>query len=135
MTTNLGTEMSCTRGIRTGRFVSGARVVAEALFRRVTTPRGMLRGSEEEDNYGIDLADLVGSVESDADVASLPGRIRAECSKEDRAANVVVDVLRTVNGPSVTYRITIAADTADGPFALVVGVDELTVDLLDITEG
>jgi hypothetical protein len=61
MSTNYGRELSCTRTLKTGRYVSGVTVVAEAIYRRLTTPRGMLLGGESEGNYGLDLMSLVGS--------------------------------------------------------------------------
>src|SRR5262245_61811739 len=99
MTTNFGRDLSCSTSIRSGRFVSGARLVAEAAYRRLTTPRGMLRGSEEEQNYGIDVTELVGSATSPATVATLQGRIRAELEKDERIESVNVTIIASTRGP------------------------------------
>lgn len=109
--------------------------MAEASYRRITTPRGMLRGGEDEANYGIDLADLVGSAATPSLSASLPGRIRAEIEKDERIAAVSVTLLETRLGPSVSYAITIRADTEEGPFTLQVEASAVTVELLGITEA
>lgn len=132
MAVDFGREMSCTTSLKTGRYVTGARLVAEAAYRRITTPRGMLTGGPEEDNYGIDLLDLIGSVSSSALRASVPGRIRNELTKDERIATVDVDVTWSTNGPSTTAIITIEAKTAAGPFSLKLSVNEVSVSLLNL---
>ena len=92
----------------------------------------MLSGSPEEDNYGLDLLDLIGSADTDADQASLPGRIHAELTKDERIANVDVTVTKSTAGPASAFLITIEGDTADGPFTLVLLASEVTVELLDL---
>ncbi|MTV47148.1 hypothetical protein GM528_12520, partial [Streptococcus pneumoniae] len=58
MTTYFGYDISCTRGMKSGRFVSGVELVAQAYYRRLTTTRGTLIGGEEEQNYGLNLMSL-----------------------------------------------------------------------------
>lgn len=132
MTTNFGRDVSCTTSMRTGRFSTGVRAVAEAAFRRLRTPRGMLHGDEDEKNYGLDPLGLVGSVRTKADEAALPGRISAELTKDERIETVTVRVLSTKVGPATHWKIYIDAETAEGPFSLQVGVDGVTVELLNI---
>lgn len=133
MSTNFGREISCTDSLRTGRFVSGARIVAEAAYRRLTTPRGMLRGGEDEANYGLDLTELIGSVATKADAAALGGRISSELKKDERILTVTVTVT-PIPGPVATqFDIAISADTTDGPFVLQLSVSDVTVELLGIT--
>ena len=103
MSTNYGREVSCTRTLKTGRYVSGVTVVAEAIYRRLTTPRGMLLGGESEGNYGLDLMSLVGSADTKGSAASLPGRIENECRKDERIETVKATVVRTVDGPSTKF--------------------------------
>lgn len=133
MSTNYGREVSCTRTLKTGRYVSGVTVVAEAIYRRLTTPRGMLLGGESEGNYGLDLMSLVGSADTKGSAASLPGRIENECRKDERIETVKATVVRTVDGPSTTYTITIQATTALGPFSLQLLVSAVTVELVGVT--
>lgn len=130
---NLGKEVSCTRSLKTGQYVTGPRLVAEAIYRRLITPRRTLRGGEEEANYGLDLAALVGSVRSKSDLASLPAQIEAEIRKDDRVETVAVSIFETTatNGLK-SFTITFAVTTGDGPFTLVVGADAVTVELLGI---
>jgi hypothetical protein len=132
--TDFGTDTSCTNGLHSGRLVIGPRLVAEACYRRLTTARGMLRGGEDEQNYGLDLMDLVGSIASRAQAAALPGQIQAELLKDERLVSVDVDVVSTVSGPSTSYAVSILGHTDDGPFTLVLGVSNVSVDLLGIQE-
>lgn len=129
----LGRDITCTTSLRTGRFSNGPRLVAEALYRRFSTPRGTLRGGEDEDNYGLDLTETVGSVVTASDIASLPGRIRAEAQKDERLSKVEVTVVRTNSGSAVSFDVTIEGETAEGEFTLVLGVNDVTVELLGVT--
>jgi hypothetical protein len=135
MTTSFGRDTSCTTSLRTGRMATGARLVAESCFRRLTTPRGMLRGGEDEANFGLDLTDLVGGVTTRSDVEALPGRIKAELSKDERIESVDVFVTDTSEGVLKSYAVRIEAITGAGPFTLAVGVDDVTASLLGIEEG
>lgn len=135
MATSFGKDTSCADSLKTGRFVTGLRLVAEACYRRLTTPRGTLRGGEAEQNYGLDLSQFVGSTNARAVEASLPGRIQNELLKDERVESVIVDILTTTAGSLVTFTITIAVQTAEGPFTLQVGIGSVTVSLLGISEG
>lgn len=132
MATNFGRDTSCTTSLRTGRLVTGARLVAESAYRRLTTPRGMLRGGEEELNFGLDLTEVIGSVKTAADAAALPGRIRAELKKDERIESVDVVVTETTSGPGRSFAVRVDALTAEGPFTLAIAVSEVTVELLGI---
>lgn len=134
--TTFGRDISCTDGgIRSGRFVTGPRLVAEAIYRRLTTRRGLLRGGDAEANYGIDLSAMVGAVQASRDAASLPGRIEAEIRKDERIVDVHVDVLTITDVASITYRISIDADTGEGPFSLVLDASGITTEILQIQAG
>ena len=133
MTTNFGFDIACRNSLLTGRFSSGVQLVAEAAFRRLTTPRGTLRGGEEEANYGLDLADLIGSVATASDAASLGGRIRNELLKDERIETADVTVVGTTAGPATSFDISIACTTKEGPFSLQLAVNDVTVQLLGVT--
>jgi len=128
----LGKDISCTTSIHTGRFVTGARLVAESLYRRFTTPRGTLRGGEAEQNFGDDLTSYIGSVKTKDDAAALPGRIKNEAMKDERLLSCSVVVKRTTDGPFEAFDVTISGTTNAGPFSLAVKVTEVTVALLGI---
>ncbi len=131
---DFGRELSCTTSIVSNRFVTGARLVAESDFRRLTTPRGMLRGGEEEQNFGFDLMEYIGSVAISRDAASLPSRIRNELMKDDRHISVDATVIATTasNG-GVAFDITINAKTHAGPFTMTIRASDVSVDLLGIS--
>ncbi len=132
MAVDYGRDISCLDSLSSGRFATRARLVGEACYRRLTTPRGMLRGGEEESNYGIDLSELVGSVNPKSAAASLPGRIASELSKDERIESVEIDVLVTTEGPETSFAITIEAVTGAGPFTLKLLASSVTVALLGI---
>lgn len=129
---DFGKDISCTTSLRTGRYATGPRLVAEAAYRRLTTPRGMLRGGEDEANYGIDLLGLIGQAPPKTIAAALPQRIQSELSKDERIATVNVVVTVTTKGPSTTFNIAISGTTAQGPFSLKLSVNEVTIELVGL---
>lgn len=130
---DFGRDISCTDSMKSGRFSTGPRLVAEACYRRLITPRGMLRGGEEEANYGLDLTALVGSTNPKALEASLPARIRAELLKDERVETVDVEVLvLTAADSTVSFNLTISVVTGAGPFTLQLLASAVTVELLRI---
>jgi hypothetical protein len=133
MATNFGRDISCTTGLRSGRYASGRRLVAEACYRRLSTPRGMLRGGDEEADYGIDLSEYLGASRPKAAAASLPAIIEAELRKDERVEQVDTTVTLTSNGVASELLLTVRVTTGEGPFDLQVSVDEVSVELLGIS--
>jgi hypothetical protein len=132
MPTDFGRDISCTTELLPGRYATGARLVAEACYRRLTTPRGMLRGGDDEANYGLDLTELIGSASTKLDAAALGARIKAELLKDERLINVTVEVVRTLDGAATQFDVTVNGETDAGPFDLQLAVSEVTVELLGI---
>ena len=132
MSTYFGYDVSCTRRLRTGRFVSGVTLVAEAYYRRLTTTRGTLIGGEEEQNYGLNLMSLIGSAATSSFAASLPGKIENELMKDPRTESVKATVVSATAGPAVTYTISIEAKTTLGPFTLVLAVSAVSAEIMGI---
>lgn len=128
----LGQDTWCADELRTGRYATGATNVALAAYRRLITPKGTLRGGDDEADYGLDLSELVGSLADPSDSAALPGRIRAELSKDERILTLDVVVLTVTDGPTVSYEVTIQAETADGPFELTLDVDDVTTEIVGL---
>lgn len=135
MAADYGRDMSCTTSLQTMRYVSGAQLVAEAVYRRLTTPRGMLRGSEEDAEYGLDLTSFVGKGDPLTVAVSLPGKIRAELQKDERIIDVRAEVLSVTEGPATSFEIRIEATTDDGPFELTLGVGDVSVEILNLSAG
>jgi len=132
MSTYFGYDIYCTRGMKSGRFVSGVELVAQAYYRRLTTTRGTLIGGEEEQNYGLNLMSLVGKAATPSFAASLPGKIENELLKDPRTESVTATVVAATAGPAVTYTISIAAKTDAGPFTLVLAVSAVSAEILGI---
>jgi len=109
--------------------VTGRTVPIQRLVRRLYTPRG---SCPDCPNDGIDVRDFLntGSALTDTQIA---GIIAGELRKD--VACLDVTVVATFSGPTPkrTLTIDIVGELADGPFALVIGVDQLTVELLKAT--
>lgn len=131
--TDYGRDTSCTTGLQTGRYATGLRLVAEAVFRRLSTPRGMLQGGLEEENYGLDLTSLIGSAATAADAAGLPSRISAELLKDERIESATVTVTPTHDGPRTIWDVVALCVASEGSFELQLAVTDVSVQLLQIT--
>ncbi len=133
-----GTDIFCYDRLITGRLVSGVEVVAQALFRRLTTPRGTLRGGEDESIYGLDLLDFIGRVSEEQALDTLPSLIEAECLKDDRLAECTVTLTRTTaTDGTVALVISINAVTAPqgDSFDLTLAVANATVSVIGFAEA
>lgn len=109
-----------------GHVVTGNRVVAEALARRLMTPRGRLIGYP---NYGYDLTQFVNADMSERDLIAMQAGIKAECEKDERVESAsVASVLRSDGLMTVTINVV----GAKGPFSLVLEVSAVTVKLLEV---
>jgi hypothetical protein len=128
-----GTEIWCDTALRTGRYSRGRQTVVLALLRRISTPRGMLRGGDEESNYGIDLAGMVGAIGYPTVLAALPALIRGELMKDDRVLTLnvnIIDARNTDGSIELIIQIDGTLQDEDEPFALSVSVNETSVTLL-----
>lgn len=133
MSQGYGTDTFCTDSLKPGRLVRGPALVAQAIYRRFITPRGTLRGGPEELAYGFDLAGYVGAVGYDTAVNAIPAICRAEAMKDERVADVVVNVSRTfATDGTITLLVDIRGTLANesGTFALTLAVDAVTVELV-----
>lgn len=138
MSEGYGVEAWCTDEYVSGRYARGWMVVAQAIYRRLITPRGMLRGGDEERNGGLDLSEYVGAVGTVTALAALPNLVRGEIQKDDRVMPGGVNVRATssqeTNGDvTITLEISVRLADESEDFALTVGVDETSVELLDVS--
>lgn len=129
---DFGTDVSCTDSLQTGVLVSGAKLVAQSMYRRFSTPKGMLDGGDEERDFGFDLADACGKVSTPAEEAALPSQIEAEALKDERVESADVTVDSTTDGVATSWTIGIVGTTSLGPFELTLGVSDVTVQLLGL---
>lgn len=96
---------------------SGKRVVGEAVARRWSTPRGRLL---DDPNYGTDVTDAVNADLSPSDIKRWQTQLAQEAEKDERVLSCTVTVT-LIDG---VLTVTGAVDTADGPFTLVLTVDQ-----------
>lgn len=130
-----GTEVWCTSGLQTGRLARGKTALAQALYRRLITPRGSLRGGDDEENYGIDLSEYVGQVGYETSLLALPSVVRGELSKDDRVADVVAVVTTSTNSNGtidITMAISVTPYDESESFTFNISVSETSVELLGL---
>jgi phage baseplate assembly protein W len=105
-----GTDLSCVTDL-TVNFdevdMFSVRAIAEALIRRLITPRGALIDGP---NYGTDIRGMLNHGVTQQTLQSLSGAIRAECCKDDRVRDAQVAVTYT---SSNSLQVSIAIVPAD----------------------
>lgn len=127
--TDLGTDLYCISDLDpAGRTVSGPEALAQALARRLQTPRGALAAIGDDPDYGTDLRDYVGEDVGAGAEAQIEAAVRAECLKDERVRDVEVTASITDRTLTVGVRI---ASTA-GSLRFVLAVSAVTVDLLKV---
>lgn len=133
MSAGFGVDIWCTDSLFTARYARGPRVVLQALYRRLITPRGMLRGGDEESAYGLDIAAYVGAVGYPTTIASIPGVVRAELLKDDRVSGIDVDVEKMeASDGTISLLLTVHVTLEDeaSEYTLTLSVTDISVTLL-----
>lgn len=94
-------------------------VLAQAIVRRLDTPRGSL---PDDAGYGISLRDMLNVGVTAQEVAGLAGRIRNEVSKDERVDSVVVTVTPStdLSALEVVLRVTPADSSQSFEMTLAV---------------
>jgi len=125
--TDYGQDFTCIEDVDARLSVtSGPLLVAQAVVRRLETPRGGLWYSP---NYGTDLRQFING---HATVFRVARAIEQEALKDERVESAKAVVTITNNR---RIDATLTLELADGPFRLVVAVDELTVELIDFRQA
>lgn len=131
MATDFGTDLGCVFDLdpRCSE-VSGRRLLAEAIARRLITPRGMLI---DDPNYGIDVFDWLYEDVSKREIAALASAIQAECKDDERVEAARVTIVAPPKGIG-KYTIEISLEDADGPFDLVLAANTgaVTLEILKV---
>lgn len=133
MSEGYGSDIWCIDSLAPGRTARDATVVVQALYRRVITPRGTLRGGDEEEAYGLDLAGLVGSSASQIELDSIPSKVIAEFEKDDRVESTEVSFTQATTTEGLTeLTLTCVATLVDEEedFTFTLLVTEVSVDLI-----
>lgn len=93
-------------------------VLAQAILRRLDTPRGSL---PDDPDYGIALRSMLSTGTTAADVRRMAGQIHNEVTKDDRIDTLRVTVTPTPTGDALD--ITLVVTPVDsGPFTMVLAV-------------
>lgn len=128
MTDPLGTDLSCTASLdRTFTLVSGARIVAEAAVRRLTTQRGTLVYAP---NYGWDVRELLLTRLDQRRLDQGRAQLEGELLKDDRVRKVSARL--EFYPAEERLRILVEGETGAGPFAFTLAVSSLSVELLEV---
>jgi hypothetical protein len=110
--------------------ISGQRVLAEAVMRRLETDRGTL---VYDLDYGIGIRSWLSRSVTSSQLEELRSQIELECMADERVA--AADVKMTWQREANALTISIALTPADGvtpPFRLVLQVTAVTLDLLSL---
>lgn len=126
-----GSDLSCVSDLNPHMgVVSGLRLVAEAIARRLQTPRGAL---VDDASYGYDLTDQLNSDLSASDLGVIGASVTAECRKDQRILNAsTVVTFSTDPSRPGELDVTISLTTRAGPFSLQLAVSQVTVSILSI---
>jgi hypothetical protein len=128
MATDFGRCISVVDGLPLRwKYITGKRVVAEAVLRRWSTER---RSLPYDLDYGTDARAMIGDSLTSASIGEWQSALAAEAVKDDRVEDC--DVVITYDRATETALVTASITTADGPFRLVSAIDAVTVNLLRI---
>lgn len=98
--------------------ISGARVVTEAVARRLETRRGSLLGHPDE---GLDIASLLSARITQAQARLLQREIEREVLRDERVRTARVQV--TMSASAQVLAIEVSGECGLGPFGLVLRLD------------
>ena len=124
----------CEDVLKPGRMATGKTLLAQRLYHRLITPAGTLKGGEEEADFGLDLAGIIGST-SDRDLGpTLPARVTNELRKDPAVDTAKVRAIREkASDGTVRWTLAIDVESDEGPFEMFVAASAVTVDLLRVS--
>jgi len=123
--TDFGTDFSALPDLS---FVlqSGQANLAEAIARRLMTPRG---GLFYDPTYGMDLRGYLNEALTDATRYEIETLVAAECEQDERVLAATATVVEGAPN-SRTIQVSIELETAAGPFRLILAVSAVAVEVL-----
>lgn len=127
-----GHDLACTSDLTAAMVeVDGLTTLAQALYRRLITPRG---GLIDDPNYGFDCTSMIDQGMTARQLALIASQIDAELVKDERVASSRTTGRFTAGaGNAGTYTASTLVTTADGPFTLVLSIDAVSVSILSIS--
>lgn len=108
--------------------ITGRRAVGEAIARRLETPRG--GGLFYNPAYGYDLRSAMNSAQSPSSLAAIAAAVENEAVQDERVSAATATV--TLDNATNIMRVSLALETAEGPFALVLAISAVSVDVLKV---
>lgn len=118
-----GSDVSCAHDVDPGvAELDGSLtlVLAQAIVRRLDTPRGSL---PDDASYGISLRSMVNQGVGDSELAQMAGVIRGEVAKDDRVDTVTVTVTTSAAIDALTVTLIVRpVDAALGGFTMTLAV-------------
>jgi phage baseplate assembly protein W len=111
------------------RVVSGRLAHAQAIARRLGTPRGDLERIGDDPDYGTDLRAYVGADVGPRVVFEVQSAVEREALKDERTLSA--SAVATFAGDALMVALRLA--DADGPFSLTLAVSDVTVSVLKVS--
>lgn len=104
--------------------IKGYRVLAEALARRLLTPRGFLTFHPD---YGMDVRQFINESITDTTLGRIKAQVAYELQQDERVddADAVVSYIPATGQLLITCQVS----TSQGPFSFVLALSAVTVDL------
>lgn len=135
MAEGFGQDTWCGASMRTGVLARGVMLVALAIFGRLITARGTLRGGDDESAYGFDIAGYIGAVGNAVAINALPGLVRGEIMKDPRLLEAFVTAaIATADDGSIFISIVIVATLQDesSSFTLTLAANDVTAEIVGL---
>jgi hypothetical protein len=126
---NIGADINCVSGLDPlFTLVTGRTALAQAIARRLQTPRGTLAWIGDTADYGYDVRQHLGDDLTPRLQSLIASRVEAEALADERvrAATATVTLL------AGTLRIALQISDAAGPFRLTLSIDAVTVTALQV---
>lgn len=127
-----GRDIRCgVGGLRPGQVVTGRLLVAEAIYRRLTTPRGSLLYAP---NYGIDIARYLGMESTVPNAVRIAGEVRGEVEKDDRVDLVIARgfVTQLAGATALAMHVDLEIVCGAGPFNLTLAIDRVSAQIFGL---
>ncbi len=128
MASDFGVAVDLSVDLPQGRwsYCSGLRNLANSVYRRVSTARGSLR---RHPDYGLDITSLIGATATALAIRTAEQQYAREVEKDERIESCVCSFAFNDKTNTLTARFT--CTTAEGAFALVLSVDDVTVAIVE----
>jgi len=124
----VGVDIDCITDITPQfKLAYGLRNLANALLRRLITPRG---GLFYDPDYGLDLRDYLNAGLTDGQIVNLAGAVGLELEKDERVSSA--EVAMTFTPSSMTLRLRCKVEVVDvGQMSLLLEIGQVTAAVLD----